>query len=108
MNPAEKENDGSKKNAIVAIASAILVAIILVGLGYAAYVNSEISDEIAKPEVPDNSALQDAEADLPPLTKPVDGEEIQDKLDKLSDELDNEANNKQLDSNALSDEELGL
>lgn len=102
------ENDGSRKNAIVAIASAIFVAIILVGLGYAAYVNSEISDEIAKPEVPDSSALQDAESNLPPLTKPVDGKEIQDKLDDLSDELEDESNKKQLDSEALSDEELGL
>lgn len=105
-----QEKDKSQRTAIVAIMSAIFVAFVLVGLGYAAYVNSDIKDEIAKPEVEDDlSSLDTDDNDLPPLTKPVDGEEIQDKIDELSDDLKSEkSQDKKLDTNQLSDEKLGL
>lgn len=106
MNPDQEPKP--KKTALVAIFSAIFVAFILVGLGYAAYVNSDINEDIAKPEVSDDLSDLANDDSLPPLTKPVDGKEIQDKIDELSDDLESESDSKKLDSDAISDEELGL
>jgi|GEM_PF-5348845 len=110
MSQGQAEDNRPKRAALVAVISAIFVAIVLVGLGYAAYVNSDINDEIAKPQVEDDlSNLANDKTSLPPLTKPVDGKEIQDKIDDLSDDLkeDKKSGNK-LDTDSLSDKQLDL
>lgn len=106
---SDEVNEKPKKTALVAVVSAIFVSLILVTLGYIAYANSDISKEITKPEVEDNLAELDGQNELPPLTKPVDGKEIQDKIDELSEDIENgkDTQNK-LDTQSISDEELGL
>lgn len=103
-----EEAQKSKKTAVLAIIIAVIFALLLVGLGYAAYEASDLDGTINKPTTKNTGSIPDAN-ELPAENQPVNSEEIKQQIDQLSEDF-SKSNSESADfsEDELSDESLGL
>ncbi|MBP6041525.1 hypothetical protein KA529_00705 [Candidatus Saccharibacteria bacterium] len=99
--------------AVFAIIAALSVALILVGLGYAAFVASNLDSSILKEQSEKDKDQQTASKDstkneLPAADLPVDVSEIDKKIDELDKEFDKNKSADDFSSDQFSDKALDL
>lgn len=87
----------------IAIVLAVLVALVLIGLGYAAYVSMNEDDD-SNLENTEEIQQADTEEDT---TGPIESNELESEIDEIEDEI-NSLDDSEYDSSQLSDESLGL
>lgn len=99
--------------AVFAIVAALSVALLLVGLGYAAFIASDLDSSIIKEKSTKNEEKQTAKKDqskdeLPGIEVPVDVSELDKKIDELDKEFDKNKNKDDFSSDQFSDKALDL